>query len=570
MNLELLPNEILLDLFDYLNGVDLLCAFYGLNLRFNFLLYQQFREYYFNFNLVSKRNFDTICQQHLPFLSDRVFSLSFSNDDDTPNQINIFFSYIPSFSQFTQLRLLSVEFIHSSEMLLKILDECYRLYNLTHLILDNCLFRSDQDGFQFIVDSIWSLPKLMYFSLKINDERHLRQFTPTKISCTLESVKISVQSLTLNEVNQLYECTPCLKRLSVRILPNTYLVSTFSTLIYLNIRTHDRSEDLVLALLHNIPNLHCFVADLINTLIDGRQWEEIVRNYLPKLKVFRLTMHVRLSANENIQDAVDNLLDSFRSSFWIDERQWFIRCLTWCRSLRVHTLPFMSNYCEDKFPELWKSTYSQDNQQKIYDSIPNIYDEKFFDQHIPSYIRLRNIRSLWIQLPINEQFWTIVPSLNRLESLRISYHHDSFQSQLQTLLDRAPQLRCLGFIQDASLFLQISLFKYTSASIRELHLQNCSHYFTEAECIMLAHSPLGKQCEKLSILVNNRQNIITIIQNMIHLRVLIAKCEHDKNRHQLSLTENDDKLIQWLRDRLPSMCSITTNSIFSSEIRIWI
>ena len=63
MNLELLPNEILLDLFEYFNGIDLLCTFYGFNFRFNYLLYKQFRAYYFNFYDCSKRNIDMICQQ---------------------------------------------------------------------------------------------------------------------------------------------------------------------------------------------------------------------------------------------------------------------------------------------------------------------------------------------------------------------------------------------------------------------------------------------------------------------------------------------------------------------------
>ncbi len=71
MSLELLPNEILLDLFDYFYGIDLLRTFFGLNSRFNFLLYKQFRSYYFQFQSMSKSNSDMICQQHLPFITDQ-------------------------------------------------------------------------------------------------------------------------------------------------------------------------------------------------------------------------------------------------------------------------------------------------------------------------------------------------------------------------------------------------------------------------------------------------------------------------------------------------------------------
>ncbi|CAF4092271.1 unnamed protein product, partial [Rotaria sp. Silwood1] len=76
MKFELLPNEILFDLFDYLNGVDLLNAFYGLNYHFNFLLYKQYRSCRFIFNWISKYNFDIICSQHLPFIVDRIIGLS--------------------------------------------------------------------------------------------------------------------------------------------------------------------------------------------------------------------------------------------------------------------------------------------------------------------------------------------------------------------------------------------------------------------------------------------------------------------------------------------------------------
>lgn len=98
MKLEFLPNEILLDLFEYFDGTDLLRAFYDLNTRFNFLLYKQFR-----FDLISKRIFDVICQQHLPFIANRVLALKLSDYKETPGQIDLFCSYILSLRQFTHL-----------------------------------------------------------------------------------------------------------------------------------------------------------------------------------------------------------------------------------------------------------------------------------------------------------------------------------------------------------------------------------------------------------------------------------------------------------------------------------
>jgi hypothetical protein len=66
MNLERLPNEILLDIFGYFTGIDLLCTFYGLSSRLNFLLHRRFQDCSFKFTAVAKLDFDMICQQHLP------------------------------------------------------------------------------------------------------------------------------------------------------------------------------------------------------------------------------------------------------------------------------------------------------------------------------------------------------------------------------------------------------------------------------------------------------------------------------------------------------------------------
>ncbi|CAF3794822.1 unnamed protein product [Rotaria sordida] len=243
MNLELLLNEILLDLFDYFDGIDLLHAFYDLNLRFNFLLYNESRMYRFTFCSMLKRDFHMICQQHLLVITDRVIRLSLSEHEGTPKQINLFDSYLLSFSKFIQLRSFSINDARSYKILVKITDECHHLCNLVHLNFYNCSLEDNQADFQLIVKSIWSFSKLVHYNFNID--------------------------------------------------------------------------------------------------IKGK----------------------------------------------------------------------------------------------------NIVNETFFDQLIPSYIRLPNIEYLWIKLPTNEQLWSIVPSLNRLYLLTVVSYIDTFQSQLKALLNRAPRLR---------------------------------------------------------------------------------------------------------------------------------
>jgi hypothetical protein len=221
---------------------------------------------------------------------------------------------------------------------------------------------------------------------------------------------------------------------------------------------------------------------------------------------------------------------------------------------------------EDAILDSWQSTDPHDNQQAIYKNMTSIYSG-FFDQPISSDIRLPSIKHLSIKLPINDQFWSIVPNLNQLQSLNVLCHTNNFSSQLQTLLDRSPRLGVLDIRQDALLPLQISLFTYTNTSVRRLYLNNCHHDFDEEECLHLTASPLGVQCEMLSIRVSNRQSIIHLIKNMFNLRVLSVKCADDEYHQQSVFIDHNGDLVQWLKDRLPARYSIVRD--VQNDVLIW-
>ncbi|CAF3368143.1 unnamed protein product [Rotaria sp. Silwood2] len=288
------------------------------------------------------------------------------------------------------------------------------------------------------------------------------------------------------------------------------------------------------------------------------------------------------SHEQNIEERADELINSFRNSFWIKEHQWFVRCFIQTRTIYLHTLSEIFSYSKNRFPHSLKSNDLHYDHQEFYNKITTSYDERLFHQPIPSHIRLANIKDLHIELPINDQFWSIVPNLNQLNSLRVVSYADNFQSQMQALLEHAPNLDCLNICQNVLLPLQISLFQCTNGSVRQLYLQGCNYYFNEDECIRLCHSPLGIQCEVLSIRVNNRECIIYLVKNMKNLRSLRIQCEDEKNYKQLSLDKNDndkyvdgkmeneDEVVKWLKDHLPSMCLVFRVPDYIKDILIWI
>ena len=100
--LEHLPNELLAEIFSYLNGVDTVYACSHLNTRFQGLLYHYVNV--FNFESVSKAKFHyvTDCQDIR-----RWRSLYLSNGDDTPGQIRLFCQLYPPAKYINKLQSLT-------------------------------------------------------------------------------------------------------------------------------------------------------------------------------------------------------------------------------------------------------------------------------------------------------------------------------------------------------------------------------------------------------------------------------------------------------------------------------
>ncbi|CAF1365465.1 unnamed protein product [Rotaria sordida] len=55
--------------------------------------------------------------------------------------------------------------------------------------------------------------------------------------------------------------------------------------------------------------------------LNGDQWEKIILDNIPKLKVFRFQMFVSLNWIDNTEQQIDQLLNTFRTPFWLNEHQ---------------------------------------------------------------------------------------------------------------------------------------------------------------------------------------------------------------------------------------------------------
>jgi hypothetical protein len=117
MRLELLPNELFLNIFQYLATYHLLSAFRGLNARFDQLLYKHYQVYHLvDFRSMSNKDFDIFCKEYLPQMVDQIISISLTDSYYMANQINRFHAYGFTFGQFTRLQSLSFLHIYSEHV----------------------------------------------------------------------------------------------------------------------------------------------------------------------------------------------------------------------------------------------------------------------------------------------------------------------------------------------------------------------------------------------------------------------------------------------------------------------
>ncbi len=119
----------------------------------------------------------------------------------------------------------------------------------------------------------------------------------------------------------------------------------------------------------------------------------------------------------------DKLINSFWSSFWTDEHRWFIRCFTHGKTIHLQTLSNIFYHYKRQLPDSWKSTYPDDDHQRLWNTIQHVHRYTLFEQPTPSCIRLHNIHFLSIAFPIHEKFWSIVPSFKNLIFLIVSSYH---------------------------------------------------------------------------------------------------------------------------------------------------
>ncbi|CAF1138901.1 unnamed protein product [Rotaria magnacalcarata] len=587
MNLESLPNEIILILFEYFSLFELFQYFRGLNSLFNNLLFQEFNKFQLDLRSLSKTKFDQICQQYAPSILNQIVSIHLSNDYDTPQEIQLLLSQDYQLRQFIHLESLSIINLQSKQILGEIMNECSHLPHLTHLTIQ-CTIEMSENDKQHLFNQVCSLPKLKSIHLNINSTRNSSH--STIISKSLKYLNIEHNIYSLSRFADLCRNTPNLRHLSAWFVVeyNEFqILKPIYSITRLNI-TFNGLENMLEHVLENLPNLYQLKCDL-NVYINGYQWESIIKKSLPKLKIFQVKMRFTPSNNQNIDEKLNEIIDSYRTNFWINEHQWYIRChwytldekIDLFNFIDVFTVPYsFDRFYEDNICLLAKSTVQYDKEYLQCPCITTLnYGSSSFTDPIRSRFRFNNIEHLSLSLPFNENFFFIVSKFVRLRSLFVytdtNKNLNNIQFQLQLILDQAPRLYSLEFTTWSRSDSESPFEGLRSVSVRRLNLirfnfNDQDYHFDEKECIELSRSFLGIQCEVLIITVKNQRNILTLLNNLPNLRSLYAHSLDHYWPENGSVSSAMDGLVQWLRQQLPPTCAVTKDENDSFGIHLWI
>ncbi|CAF3671510.1 unnamed protein product [Rotaria socialis] len=575
MTLESLANELLLSIFEFFSTGQLLQSFYGLKYRFDVLIFDHISVRGFDLRLVSKHDLDTVCQQYLPSIVNRITTLHLS-DDENSQQIVRFVAQDFTLHQFAHLRTLNLYDLISVTMMNKILLDCCHLSHLTHIKLTNCYFSCSQTDVANIINTIWSLPKLIYCYIDIDTSDGIEFSVPNIISSSLEYLFIPNMICHLSDFAQLIQSTARLRYLSACFTYDSdskMYPSIISLITHFDTWFVAAEQNNIINIFKHMPNLCSLTVRTINDIsVDGRQWEKIIRDHLIKLKRFRLKLTRKLVNDRNWKQSFDELINSFRSQFWLQEHRWFVQC-DWdpdIAAIYLYTLPYAFDHFTAYFPLIFESTCPHNNCYCSYDRVNQLKYMHFLSDDLDQCqnISFSNVRDLTIYLPINNHLWTIVPNFHQLTSLSVAWYNydEKFPSQLQLLLDRASRLNSLSIETWRSSPTQMAPFEITHNLIRKLDLYSYHYHYNNADCTVLSCSSLGIQCEILRISVEIRTCVLDLVKKMPNLHQLIVHCRDDNYREQ-SMTTTDE-LVEWLQQQLPSKYGIARNICLANEIKI--
>lgn len=323
MKFEYLPNEILIECFEYLNGFEIFYSFGQLNNRFNILI--ENIPLNINFQDINKSVFDQFRTKMLlnPKIKNQIYSFKIS-DKDQCFLAKILLSSIP---------INELSGLEKFELIIPI--------QFSELIS----FLEEGHDSEF------------YLNIKLTDLLQCKLHTlsiPLIHSSVLDSQKpSSIINLTISQCN-LHDMYCILKHFSMlKYLHVGHMkyIHFYNTDIYSNDQYGIRLKQLIIdeyndefinfqKFIKQTPNLkNLTISNSIHKdMINAYQWENLITSFLPYLKIFKFKF--THSLRRQCQDTVIDQFKQFQTDFWQKQHHWYTEYVIQERNAIVYTPPY--------------------------------------------------------------------------------------------------------------------------------------------------------------------------------------------------------------------------------------
>jgi hypothetical protein len=318
---EELSNEILYEIFDYLDASDIFYGFLSLNIRFDRLIKHSFLP----IKLTRSATFDDITNVHYRQLINtnkhRIISLYLK---DT-SHLSYFTTLLVKHELFNRLECIALEKMQYENLTLllphlRILPRLFSLKIEVRIVAENLAE---------LYPLIGSLPVLKYNKVSVTGSP-FPLFAPTNTDqiSSLEQLVLNFPC-SIGVLETILPYTPQLNHLSctrlvaprfnnLKIPINlAHLRSVFIKDSYLSF---DTFETFAREFFPRIEILH-FVTTHDNAYIDANRWERLILKNIPRLRIFNFNCFT-ITGSQNLLGAYLLPINQFISSFWI-ERKWF-------------------------------------------------------------------------------------------------------------------------------------------------------------------------------------------------------------------------------------------------------
>ncbi|UJR08013.1 hypothetical protein I4U23_012291 [Adineta vaga] len=545
---ESLPNEIFIESFEYLNSIDILNAFYGLNNRFNLLIRN--RPLHLNFQHLQQSKFQHLCTKISSDkdLQTQIYSLHLSNENASW-QIQPFLScfslhqciYLQSL-RLNEVREQNIELIKSILPLLSQIS-CFQLTVVEDITND--------------ILSLLPMTKMKTLSIStVPNNRAVLDKLSSITNLTISSCRIS-------QIISIMKYIPHLYYLKLGISDNRWENTRYNSssnlaphLKQLNITSFDGYVHALIFLFKHIPNLTNLTIFMkyINSAVDAKTWENVINTFLPHLNIFKF----KFACYGIFPKDVNNLLEQFQNEFWLKKHHWRIGYFTSFGYSMVYTLPYISHTFTivSRIESFHPGFINSDNEfnHVTHLSIRHAaLTEKhsYCFPHVTS-IDLQNHRDDTPLLGIEQiESLKMIINLSKLTELIIYNASERIPPAIlfQILLE-APHITSLTIDQDylLQLFCDDELCMYLNKMIKKLELKHKSDKSFDNYDLLQKLCDTFSNINQLRCIIADENFLLSIIQHLPQLVLVNLPVSnkysiyHDSRLHQFDFSRLEDEL----------------------------